>query len=349
MWGTFIACIGIVLAYIILFSIWGRAFLTAIQAEANPWDSVLFGYLVLQFIYQIPYLVFFLSRGTYRTFSMAWVYVVLACTIGLVIRLIRNKIKPGCELKKSEKIGAAGGFLMVFLLAAFIALHLPTYGVDTTAYIREMTNELYNDVVYADSGRIDFHHGMCSMFSFFTVPSLVTGISPYYVSLFSVRILGVMLFSMIVFRTGRIAFARSKSGWMWPALSMAVLVPYMMMLWASMYTAEFFYWRMNEAKAYCQFILLPLGFSVYLQLLSDTDNRKSAWKAQMIVGWASVAVSASAMTAYPFLALIGLFAILALDRFRRARATFGWSFLCVLPNLLYIGAYMMIKTGYLTL
>ena len=323
-----------------LFYLWGRWFTGFIHADQDIASCIAFGYLVLQVIYQAIYLPFFLSKGSYRMVSYSWIVVVVIASVFLVLNLKKNPCKK-ITLKKREKLGLGLASIMVIGLAAYISLHVPFYGADTETYISRMNDAYYMDSMWVRWGSLSVHHGLCSMFHFFTVSSLLTGIKPYYISLFTVRITGVCMSSMIVYKIGCTIFKRKGASFCWPAVVLSVLCPVLLLLWGSNYTAEFFYWRINEAKGYCQFVLLPEGFSVFLEMLKSENSRKIAWKKQMLIGLAAMPVSSSSMTPYIFLVIMGTVAILAFDKLKDGWRTIGNAVICSLPNLLYLILYVL--------
>ena len=336
---TFVACVGIAFAWMGLFYLWGRGFLTFIKAERDVASCIPFGYLVLQVTYQVIYLPFYFTRGSYRSTVYIWLGIVAIGSMLLVLYLRRNTVEQKTKLKAKEKLGICMAAIAVFGLAVYISLHVPFYGQDTVTYISAMNESLYRDVMWI-STRSGFHYGMCSMFQLFTIPSVLTGIRPYYISLFTVRIVGISLFSLICYRVGITVFSK-KDKFCWSALSLSVLVPYLLMFWGSMYTAEFFYWRINEAKGFCQFVALPLGFSVLLDMFKNTERRKIIWIEQFLVGFAAIAVSASSLTPYLFLLVIGMFALLGYDKLKNGWKTLGKTTVCALPNLIYLLLYVL--------
>lgn len=348
---TFVACVGIAFAWIVLFYLWGRAFLTFIHAKRDAASSIAFGYLVLQMLYQVIYLPFFFTRGSYRATVYIWFGIVIAGSVGLVLYLRENKIQDKCESKmqKREIAGVALAVVTVLGLAFYIALRVPLYGDDTVTYITIMNQNYYRDSMWISAGTLNFHFGMCSMFQFFTIPSLLTGIRPYYISLFTVRIVGIVLFSMIVYRIGVIVFKRNEKSFCWHAVILAAISPYLLMFWGSMYTAEFFYWRINEAKGFCQFVLLPLGFSVFLSMFRTDVDRKPYWKEQFLVALSAVAVSSSSLTPFLFLLLMGVSALLAFDKLKNGWRTIGNTAICAIPNLIYLIVYILDKQGRISL
>ena len=347
MYLTFVACAGIAFAWMTIFYLWGRAFLTYIKAKCDMSSSIAFGYLILQIIYQGIYLPFYLTRGSYR--ATAWIWIGIVSIISIFLLLYVMKHRTNHNLKKGERIGAFIAGILVLGLAGYISLHVPFYGADTRDYIARMNDFIYKDSMWITDGTLSFHYGMCSMFEFLTLPSLVTGIKPYYISLFTVRILGICLFSLIAYRTGTIVYRKKGETISWSAIVLAVLASYLLMLWGSNYTAEFFYWRINEAKGFCQFVLLPLAFSVFLAMFREDLNRKALWKEQLLIGVAAVPVSGSSLTAYLFLVFFSVCSLLVYEKFKGGRRTIKYSVLCALPNLCYLLIYILETKGIIAL
>ena len=337
---TFVACVGIAFAWMTLFYLWGRGFLTAIRAETDVASCIPFGYVFLQAIYHVFYLPFYFTRGSYRGLSYLWLSVVIIASIAMMVYLRRHIRISKDRLKGIEKAGIVFAAIMILCLSVFISLHVPFYGQDTVVYISTMNESYYKDSIWLNT-RPGFHHAMCSMFQFFTTSSLLTGIKPYYISLFTVRIVGVCLFSLITYRIGSILFKKTEAIFSWIALTLSIVCPYLLMFWGSNYTAEFFYWRINEAKGYGQFVLLPLGFSIFLGMMKDGERRGTLWKQQFLVGFAAVSISASTLAPYLFLQLMGTFALLAYDKLKNGVKTIAFALICSLPNLGHLVVYIL--------
>ena len=345
----YLLCCGIVLAYLGISYIWGRNFLSLIRAKVDLSSSILFGFIILLTSYQIPYMPFFLLRGSYKTLSLAWLAVISLITIYLLFRLIKAKTIVLVKADRLQIISIGIVSALFIYLCVFISMHSPAYGSDIDAYIDSMNAMCYNDSIWIQEGYLNIHHGMNSIFGMMTIPSLILGIRPYYMSLFTMRILLVLLSGMAVYRIGKSALKEEIENISLSALWMSAIVSVIIMFWNSDYQAHFFFRRSNEAKAYCQFVLYPLGFSVFLQMCTEKTERKGLWIQQFFVGLSAVAISMSSLTGYPFLVLMGMMAVLAYDKFRKPVKTILWSLLCVAPNLMYILLYLLDKNGQIVL
>ena len=335
------------MVYIWVSYLWGKSFLSLVKIRADLSSSVLFGFIAVLFTYQVFYLPFFLSRGSYRIMSFSWLAIATLFTIYLFIREIREKdfFKP--QITRLQAFSACTVSALVIFTCVFTSLHVPGYGSDIDYYISTM-NMMYNDdVMWINSnGVLNIHNGSNSLFGLMTIPSLITGIRPYYLSVFTMRILLVVLAVLTVYRIGKIVFANDNQGISQSALWMSAFVVMLLMFWNSMYQPHFFFRRSNEAKAYCQFILHPLAFSIFLQMCKENENRKALWKEQVLVGLSAVAVSMSSLTAYPLLVFVGCVAILAYDRFNGTIRTSLYALLCAAPNLLFAVFFFLVKKGY---
>lgn len=345
MFWTFIICLLLAFFWICLFYLWGRAFLSIIRVKSNLANSVLFGYLLLQVIFQIIYMPLYIQRSSYRNVAYIWLGVVFIFSILFLYFLMARTPVHKEKRNKKEILGISIATALILGLAVFISLHVTYYGQDTVVYITEMNESYYRDSMWLQKGTLYFHSGMSSFFQFFTISSLLTGIKPYYIALFMVRIIGVCLTSFVTYQIGSIVFPQKGGTVCWSSLVLAVLIPYLLMFWGSPYTAEFFYWRIYEAKGFCQFVLLPTGFSIFLAMFKGKVERKKLWKEQFLVGLASVSVSASSLTPYLFLLFVGTCSLLVYDKFRNGWRTFAHVLLCAFPNIIYLTLYILDKNG----
>ena len=295
--------------------------------------------------YQIPYVPVLLMRGSYRSVTVPWAICAGIITILLSIRLIRmNKPElPHFSAWQTAVLVFSAGYIIY--LCVFISMHQPAYGSDTDTYISIMNEMYYNDRIWIRDGFLDSHRGLNSLFGLLTLPSLILKIRPYYVSLFMIRILLVLLTGIATYRFGK-AFFRDEA-FSFKALGVILICFFFLMNWNSQYQAHFFFRRSNEAKAYCHLVLFPFAGSIYLQMCDkNRADRRFLWLQQILTGSTAIAVSMSTLTTYPFLALIGMAAVLLYDKFKAVLGTLMYSFIAVLPNLIVAVMYFMIKRGY---
>ena len=346
---TYTLCFGCAMLFLLIFYIWGKTFLSYLGMSESFCDSILFGFIVLIITYQLFYLPVFLLRGSYRMATVSWLVVIGTLTIFLAVRLKQHgKFHlPSLTWKQWLAVGLIVSFSV--FLCFFVSARIPIYGPDFNAYLTMMNELYYRDRINLSSGILDVHHGLNSFFGFMTIPSLLFGIRPYYIAVFMIRSLLIILSSLVTYRIGRTAFRQEDQAVCMPALWMMILVPVFLLLWDSIYQAWFYFFRSNEAKAYCQFVLLSLAFSVWLQMFQPDIEQKQLWILQFVVGLAAVPISMSSLTSYPLLAFVGMAALIAFDRFRNWPKTCLWSLLCATPNLLYAVLYFMVKRGFLVL
>ena len=346
---VFAQCLGCAIGFLFFSFIVGKFTLSNLKIDDCFCNSILFGFIVLFISYQLIYLPTFLVRGSYRIATYSWIILIGIASVCCVFRLFRSDriTVPSFTAKQWIVVGIVTS--AVLCLCLFISIRHPVYGPDFNTYTTAMNNMYYQDRIWIKAGSLDVHHGLNCFFAVMTIPSLLFGIRPYYVSLFMTRSLLIFLLVLVVYRTGKIALGDFDLPISLGALGMVLLVPLFLLLWNSMYQSRFFFYRANEAKAFCQFFLLPLSFSVFLQMFQPNSDRRSLWILQFLVGLSAVAISISSLSAYPFLVLVGSSALLAYDKFQGWKGTCLYSLFCVTPNMLYALFYYLTKHGYFLL
>lgn len=339
---TIIFCALITVCYLAVFYIWGHAFLGMIGSPQSMSESVAFGYIVMQAVYQFFYLPFFFARGSYRALSVVWIIASTGITVFCIFYNWKNK-----ENRKVKRFSAmqillvVAAVILIAWLCALIGLHArPNYIADGFTYTNEMNEMVFQDRIFEDGGTLKIHHAFNSIFALFATPCLLTGIRPFYMSLFMMRFLAVCLTSVVAYCTGKALLDRNKEGVSWYALALSVIVPFAMMFWSSMYTGEFFYMRSNEAKAYCQLVMLPLAFMVSVEMFTDGADRDVLWKKQFAIGLAAIPIAQSSMTAYLLTIIVTAAGLLVHDRFRQSKGTLLRALPCIVPNCIYLLLYL---------
>lgn len=333
---TVFECALLAIGYLFIFYIWGKTFLKLIGAKTFASENVAFGFIVMHVLYQALYLPFFFARGSYKALSVIWIIASLGITVFCLLynaRTARRRRRTRMTLPLS--FFALCSVAFITWLCVLVGLHARPYAADGY-YIEHMNQMVNHDVIMHNGGALDYHRGFNSFYGLFAMPCLITGIRPFYVALYTMRFLGVILTSVIAYRTGKTLFDGKRRGVSGYALALSMIVPLAMMFWPSMYTGDFFYMRTNESKAYCQLVLLPLAFFVCAEQFLKGADRTTLWEKQCAIGLAAIPVAASALTSYILLIIICTAALLAYDRFRNAKTTLIHAFACIAPNMIYL-------------
>lgn len=347
---TYMGCLLLACIYFALFYVWGRFFLIVIHAKGGICENILLGYCTVQVLFQIPYLFVFINRGSFRSLSVIWLIVMSFLTVLVSFYIARcHQNTDRQTMNNKQKIAAAITVVLVLSMMVYLTLRENYHSYDPRNYIRELNSMVYDDKIWNTDGAIDFHHGMSSMLSFFAMPSLFTVISPYYISFFMVRIIGIILFSLSSYHLAEIVFEKKETIVSYYGLTAAVLTPLLLMLWGSAYTAEFFNLRIYESKGYLQFVFFPIAFTVCLEMFKDGTREKECWDKQILLGFSAVAIGPSSLTSYLILLLMCMTAKLAYSKFAGSWRTIGWTVLAACPNLCYLLVYFLIIRRYLVL
>lgn len=341
--GTIIVCALAAICCLGVYYIWGSTFLGFIQSKRSVCENVLFGYIIIQIVYQIIYLPFFLARGSFRLLTILWLAISAVITVACLVYHVRHvgltRLKRPTTFSIICTLGAVA---FISWLALRIGFHPRPFGADTDTYIDAMNKMVYQDIIWQRAGELYTHSGLNSHFSLFATISMITGIHPYYVAHYNMRFLGVALISMVAYRTGKMLLDRSKEDISVYGLAMSVLVPLGLTFCDSIYTGYFFWMRTNEAKAYCQLILLPLAFSVCVETFLEGCERSVLWKKQISIGLAAVPIATSSMTAYLLLIAMNMIGLIVHDRFRVFKKTVLYALMSMLPNICYLLLYIVL-------
>ncbi len=333
-------CLITAFVFVILY-IWGKSFLTVIEAETYVSDSILFGFVIIHIIFQIFYLPFLLTRGSFYILSTVWVIFASLFTLFQLFYLYKKKeLQLNIHFSKKYSIVLLIIVAVIGFMCFYIGGHPRWNGIDTVQYIRQMNEMVYRGTLWNEGNELQIHQGLNSYYTLYAIISWITRIKPIFVNQFIMRFVGVILFSIVSFRFGRIFF--DEKGNYYP-LIVAIFAPIVMMLWNSQYSAAFFYSRTNESKAICQLVLFPLAVSIYIELLKVKviNERKVFWLKEIAIGLAAVPIAVSSMSIYPVIAFVGMVAILTFDKFKKWHRTLLYSALCVLPNVFYLFLYIL--------
>ncbi len=341
---TLIICILITLLFLSVLYIWGKAFLTAIKAKTLISDCVLYGFIVIHIVFQIFYLPFLLTRGSFYVLSIIWLMFAGLFTACLIIYLAKKNNLTERRPKNPPNYDIVLIIVIVFIV--FLCIYIggrPRYkGLDTFQYIYQMNEMVFRGTLWNEGSDLQIHQGLNSYYTLYAIISWATGIKPVFLNHLTMRFVGVVLFSLVSFRFGRITF-RDK-GSICP-LVISIIAPLMMMLWNSKYSGAFFYARTNESKGICFLFLFPLAVSIFIEMMNEKkdsqQDRNIMWIEEITIGLSAVPIAVSSMSIYPVIVFMGMVSVIAFDKFKRMHKTILYSSLCVIPNITYIVFYLL--------
>lgn len=332
-------CILITIALLIIFYIWGKTLFVMMMKEMGISDCILFGFLIIHVVFQPYYMISLLSRSSFYYLAVMWIVLFTIFTSGMVYILYRNKaLKIKVNGSTKYYIFLVINILVVVFLCVFIGLRPRRVSVDTFQYIDRMNEMVYRGTLWSDGDSLELHQGLNSFYSLFAVVSWVFHIKPIYLGHFTMRFLGVILCSLMAYRFGRIVLRTSKVEYY---LAVSTIVPVVMLAWDTEFgVGDFFYSRLNESKAFCQILLFPMAVSIIFEMFKEKE-RELLWLEEFLIGLSAVPVAVSSLSIYPIIVFCGAVSLAVFDKCKRIQITVRNAFLCVIPNLLYLGLYIL--------
>ena len=315
-------------------------------------ERIFFGFFGYFFVFELLAVPMILMKKPFHLLVSVWpVAAAVIAAAGLIIflyRLIRYERQPRAASSTEIRAATVAVIILVTAAAAFSAIQMYN-GWDTSFYVGTMNNTLATDTMYlydGDTGAvckdIDFHYALSGFYMQFTVWAKWLGLAARTTAFWVIRPLCVILASMVVWMLGFSLFRKKRR---LGAALVTVLWLLISFFWRNNFsTGEFLFVRGYEAKGYCANVVLPAALyaaTAILLALQDKNQEETAnaWKKLLIVSWASVPVSMSAMVSLP--AGIAILGIIVIVRYGKPLSNIGRCLLCMLFNLLIIGVYIL--------
>ena len=314
-------------------------------------ERILFGFFGYFFVFELLAVPMILLKKPFHLLAMIWLVVTaVIAAAGLILfvyGIIRYEKQPRAASSTEIRAATTAVILLVIVAAGFSAIQ-EYNGWDTSFYVGTINNTLATDTMYlydGDTGLvckdIDFHYALSGFYMQFTIWAQRLGLPARTLAFWVIRPLCVILSSMAAWILGFRLFRKRRRLGAAFVTTMWLLISF---FWKTKYcSGEFLFVRGYEAKGYCVNVVLPMVLYAAVLLLTAEDTgseeSKNAWKKLLVVSWASVPVSMSAMTSVP--AGIAILGILLIIRKGRFLSTIGRCFLCVLFNLLIIAVYIL--------
>ena len=346
----------LIFIYLTIFLSLGALVLRALKEKFSFSSAVLSGFFFYHLIFSLVALPCILTQQTLTTLMWIWLpllCVLLAAAICLSMREITAYGRR--QLNASLHVSKTPGKLILPAIAcgcvaAILFLSISAYyvGWDTAFYVRTTLQAVANDSMYT----LDAATGTAAA----TLP-LRYALSPFYMnSAIFCRLLDlhpllvqnltdgcicVILAFTVIYRIGLLIFRGDQQ----KALLSVIFAAILHVSHCSVFsTSDFLLLRSYEAKAYCSNIVLPfIGYT--LARLWKEPDKQTNWQLLFLSTAASIPVSMSSLLTVPVLVAAGSLIWL----FTRNWRALGKTCLCLIPNLLYLGAYVLEHIGVLTI
>lgn len=334
----FFVCFGIVLTRLAKKKVYPLGFSAAIGY---------FGYFALFECLAFPMKIF---HASLTVLSFVW-GLILAAVVLTALWCLKNRDKKAKNtVRKILKDHSLWIFIVILCVAAqclMVALYLD-YSADSAYYVGEAATAVYTDTL----SRYNPYNGQMLetfnpryVFSCYplhnAVISRLSGIHPLIQAKTIMTVLNAVTANLIYYQIGCALFRGKKKA----ADLMVCLICLIQLFSNTIYTSgTFFFTRLHEGKAILANLAAAMILYCCVRLYQDLEDRK-IWILLFICNLASIAFSQSAMF-FPAAAAAGTLPfILVRRKFRQT----GWLLFSVLPNIVLLVGYFLMKTGIVTL
>lgn len=347
---SFILLIVVLLAYMSL----GALVLRAVKEELRLSLMLPAGFFLYHLLFSLVALPCILTRQTLTTLIWVWLPAIGVILIASLLTgrhtltdfgrrelaSLRGRLKTPSSVILPILAVLSAGFVLYLSICSYYV------GWDTAFYVRTTLNAVQNDSMFtldAASGQtaafISLRYALSPFYMNSAIASRLLHLHPLLVQNLVDGSVCVILAFTVIYRIGLFLSRENRQ----TACLAVVFAAVLHIGHASLFSAsEFLILRSYEAKAYCANVILPFIFLNMVCLWKEPD-KSSRWWLLLLSMAASNAVSMSALFTVPALVAACSFIWLLTRQWRFLRNVL----LCMLPNLLYIGAYLLEYSGLL--
>lgn len=334
-------CALCLIVLLLLFTVWGQGVgKRLVSGEMMLPLQILRGFfsffIVAQFII-IPMVFLHVSlHGTTIVLGL----VVGAITIYMLIAGRRNFCKMVSCIHLSVGMCVA---LVVLACVLLVAIRQQYLGYDTCYYVGQMNAFLQYDAFWtrdafsgmAETSVIPLHYALSCFYPLWSIVAYVFHIEARLMAMYTVRALCVVLFSCVAFLWGyELGGQKEKYGYAF--LTICLLIG---MFSLSEHSSTFMMMvRGYESKGYCAAVVGPMCAYALIRLFKNVESKEN-WRLLGMVAWASVPVAMSSLAVIPVAIAIG--GIVMMIENRRFWSLFWRCFVCIVPNMIYMGWYVL--------
>ena len=346
----------LIIIYLLVFLSLGSLVLYTLKEKFSFSLAILSGFFFYHLLFSLVALPCILTRQTLTLLIRLWLPLLGAVLIaslwlclGTVFAESRQRLSAAVGCFKTPQSLVLPGFAVIgVLFVLYLSVCSYYVGWDTAFYVRTTLHAVENDSMYT----LDAATGTAS-----SVLSLRYALSPFYMnSAIACRLLDlhpllvqnltdgsvcVLLAFAVIYRIGLLAFRGDRQKCCVVIIFAAILHVSHSSVFSS---SDFLLLRSYEAKAYCSNIVLPFISYMMVRLWKEPDKRGN-WLLLFLGTAASIPVSMSSLLTVPV--LVGGCSLIWL--FKRNWRALGKVALCLIPNLSYLGAYLLEHLGLITI
>ncbi len=312
-------------------------------------ERIIYGFFAYFFVFELAALPLIFLKQPFSLLTRVWTAAML---IVVIISLLFIFVKKCGRIILDPQGKPFFSVICILLAAGFVAALMilsvceKYIGWDPSYYLGTMNTTLLTDTMYQYDGSdgtlektINLRYALSAFYMQFTVLCKLLSIPVRPMAWFVMRPLCVMLSGIGVYNIGRTV----SGGRTYLSAQLVLIWSVISLFWSGLHTTAYFMLvRGYEAKGYCANVVIPMVLCSCIALLGlRARDEKEQWKRLALVCWASVPVSMSSMAIVPSAVLILMLVLMLVDDKRLSNII--RAFVCVLPNLLIIGVYLLSK------
>jgi len=338
--------------YLTIFLSFGSFILRCCKEKFSFSLAVLSGFFAYHLLFSLVALPCILTQQSLTTLMWIWLPVLAGLLVFTLWTYRRDLLSCAPKLITSLKSylqtprklilpGIAAGCVLFILYLSVCSYYV---GWDTAFYVRTVLHAVQNDSMYtidAASGNIattlSLRYALSPFYMNSAIFSRLFDLHPLLVQNLVDGCICVLLAFAVIYRLGLLLSGNDQR----KACLTVIFAFFLHVSHASLFsTSDFLLLRSYEAKAYCANIVLPFIVYNMINLWRDAKSRTN-WVLFFLGLAASNAISMSSLVTVPLLVFSGSVIWLVSGNWRCLRNVA----ICMLPNLLYIGAYLLESAG----
>ena len=344
-----VICIGMTLAYLILYYAFGTLVTRQMKGEASSVTlTTLIGYFLYYAVFQVVAIPMALLKRPLSNLSLAWVIILIMILIFSIWNR-RQWMKTARELTRGFRSSSLFWIMIVIVLLQIGATTIwQTDFWDAAYYVGDVSLSVHTNTIshYDPLSRelrdvIDIRHFFAMYHMQDAVMCQLTGIHPLVETKTIMAAVVMIITNMIYYRIARLFFKDNH------AVVWFMFFAFVVNLFSyTMYTTSgFLFLRTYEGKTILGNVIIPALLYFFARLYQDAKYRMN-WVLLFLVGYGGCAISSSSM----ILVMVGIGAFsIPLVWLKKDWKILVKSAVCAVPCLLVTFCYLLSRMGILVI